>query len=206
MMAQLVSFISWCASVGGMLVSIPQIVRIVQNTSAHGISSFAVVLNMLSNVASSSYNIRMNTTFAAWGEAPAQAISALFILLLKRKYDGERYATHAIVITGGACALLMLTSVVPTNLLVSLPPFFGGLSVIPQILAIRRQGGIGNLAFEPVLFGTIGYATRLVTTLYLVPARSALIAAAALFALNASLLAQMCVLQIRNKKKGRYSK
>ncbi|WOO76969.1 Mannose-P-dolichol utilization defect 1 protein [Vanrija pseudolonga] len=174
--------------VGGGIVKIPQIIKIVKTHSARGLSLSAYILETASYEISLAYATRAGFPFSTYGENFFITIQNFIITLMILYYaapKGASYAglganplsapTHSVprrVYVGAGiiiatCLFLWSTSLCPQGLLsflqlCTIP--LGILSKAPQILENHNNRSTGNLSAFAVFSALLGCLARLFTT------------------------------------------
>ena len=187
--------LSYATLFGSLITQAPQISKIIQSKSAAGLSSLAWILSTCSTTLSISYNMRMGNHFSTWGESLFVGVQVVFLILLKRHYDGNSLLGSLT----GLAALAAVTRLcflenTPAPLLVSLSVPFSCTSSLPQIVANFRNGNTGQLSWVPVLLAVIGLSIRIFTTLMEIDDPLLLLSIAVPCAMNAVLLLQFFTL------------
>ncbi|KAI9355434.1 ras guanine nucleotide exchange factor domain-containing protein [Zopfochytrium polystomum] len=155
--------------VGGSIVKLPQILKIVGAGSARGISLFSYLLESLAFTVSIGYNLRRENPFSTYGENVFIAIQNYTILFLLFHYGKNSIGliATAAFFTIFAYALLQ-PAIVPENFLVTLQwsaIVSGSASKLPQIASNYLARSTGLLS--PITLGLqlIGSLARIYTTL-----------------------------------------
>ncbi|KAJ1966370.1 hypothetical protein IWQ62_002441 [Dispira parvispora] len=154
---------------GGAIVKLPQIYKIVASGSVAGLSLPAFIMETVSMSISVSYNYRNQNPFSTYGESFFLLMQNFVILLLMFLYLGRLnqavlaaalftlalYLLNSPTLLNGATMALLQTATIPISLT----------SRVPQILANYRNGSTGQLAAFTVLNSFIGCLVRVFTTL-----------------------------------------
>ncbi|GAB7358513.1 hypothetical protein MBLNU230_g2576t1 [Neophaeotheca triangularis] len=177
------------------VVKIPQLLKLLNSQSAAGVSFLAYLLETCSYLISLAYNARKGFPFSTYGETALIAVQNVAIAVLVLRYSGMS-AGAGVFVAGLLAAGYALFSeeVVGMGLLQYLQAGAGLLGVaskLPQIVAIARQGGTGQLSAFAVFNYLFGSLSRIFTTLQEVDDRLILGGFVAGFALNAVLAVQM---------------
>ncbi|KAJ1947515.1 hypothetical protein FBU59_001864 [Linderina macrospora] len=181
--------------IGGCIVKLPQLAKILKSRSVAGISLTAYLLETISNIITIAYNFRNNYPFTTYGEAMFIGVQNYIITLLILMFTGR--AT-----LGMAAGALMLVftyalfdrSFVGPELLSTLYSLTIPLVVssrIPQIYTIYQNGYTGQLSAFAVFNYFLGTAARLYTTLVEVDDSLVLIGTLLATIANGVLAAQM---------------
>lgn len=132
------------------IVKIPQLLKLLNSRSASGVSFLAYLLETASYLISLAYNARKGFPFSTYGETALIAVQNVAISVLVLQYNGMS-AGAAVFVAGLAAAGYASFSeeVVSMGLLQYLQAGAGVLGVaskVPQIVAIAREGGTGQLS------------------------------------------------------------
>ncbi|KAG0236535.1 mannose-P-dolichol utilization defect 1 protein [Mortierella sp. GBAus27b] len=167
---------------GGSIVKVPQIIKIVSAGSAQGISFPSYFLETLASVVSLAYNFRNNNPLSTYGETFFVTIQNLIIIALMLSYS-RRYTSAIVIISSflflgsvlsrsyevaqvdgtvlnvavvsmDALTILQFTTL-PINLI----------SKVPQIIENYQNGSTGQLAAFTVFNYFAGSLARVYTTL-----------------------------------------
>ncbi|KXN69274.1 mannose-P-dolichol utilization defect 1 protein [Conidiobolus coronatus NRRL 28638] len=181
--------------VGGSIVKIPQILKIVNSGSVEGISLFSYSLETLSYLVSISYNLRNNNPFSTWGETLLITFQNFIILSLIQVFNNNLLGTIWVVLGGsgihyllngsGLVSLDLLTILQGATIPVTL------FSRVPQILTNYRNGHTGQLSAFTVFNYFFGTLARVFTTLQEVDDKVILISFLLALTMNSILAAQM---------------
>lgn len=201
------------------VVKVPQMIKLINSGSAEGVSFVGYLLETASLMVTLVYNVRNKFPFSSFGETAFIVIQNVAICFLVLEYSGKgNMGTMLIAALAGTGFLLFNSDIVSAELLQYLQMGAGAvaaLSKLPQIIAIFREGGTGQLSAFTVshtlvyflvearntstndvlpiqvfsyLFGSL---SRIFTTLQEVPDKVILYSFIAGFALNAVLALQM---------------
>ncbi|KAJ1906760.1 hypothetical protein IWQ60_011886 [Tieghemiomyces parasiticus] len=155
---------------GGAIVKLPQIYKILSSGSVAGLSVASFALETASLVISASYNIRGHFPFSTYGESVFLTLQNFMIVLLLFWYRGKPLqATLAAAAIAGSIYALNDPALVPAGLLATFQAATIPISLasrVPQILANSRNGNTGQLAAFTVFNSFIGCAVRVFTTLH----------------------------------------
>lgn len=132
------------------IVKVPQILKLLSSRSADGVSFLAYLLETASYLISLAYNFRSAFPFSTYGESALILAQNVVIAVLVLKLSG-RSALAAVFVAGlaGAAHALFSENVVDMGTLGYLQAGAGTLGVaskVPQILAIWKEGGTGQLS------------------------------------------------------------
>ncbi|KAL1588167.1 hypothetical protein WHR41_03203 [Cladosporium halotolerans] len=177
------------------VVKVPQIIKLINSGSAEGVSFIGYLLETASFMISLVYNVRNKFPFSSFGETAFIVIQNIAILFLVLEYSGRgQMGTAMIAGLAGVGFLLFNSNIVNMELLQYLQAgagAVGALSKLPQIIAIFREGGTGQLSAFTVFSYLFGSMSRIFTTLQEVPDKLILYSFIAGFALNVVLALQM---------------
>jgi mannose-P-dolichol utilization defect protein 1 len=154
---------------GGSIVKIPQILTIVRNKSAQGLSLTSYILETLSYAITLSYNLRQNNPFSTFGEIMFISIQNVIITLLIL-YFGRQLGMMGVSVIGLTLLIHCLNSEawVPSVLLSSLYAATIPLSLaskIPQIYTNFKNKSTGQLSAFTIINYFAGSAARVFTTM-----------------------------------------
>ncbi|KAJ1954372.1 hypothetical protein GGI12_005802 [Dipsacomyces acuminosporus] len=181
--------------VGGCIVKLPQLFKILNSMSVAGISLSAYVLETLANIITLAYNYRKGYAFTTYGEALFIGVQNYIITLLILLFTGRATLGMAV-----AALLLVFSyslfdySFVNEALLSTLYSLTIPLVVssrIPQIYTIHKNKFTGQLSAFAVFNYFFGTAARLYTTLIEVDDSLVLIGTVLATIANGVLAAQM---------------
>ncbi|EPE30287.1 hypothetical protein GLAREA_13010 [Glarea lozoyensis ATCC 20868] len=177
------------------IVKIPQILKLLSSKSASGISFLSYLLETSAYLIGLAYNVRQGFPFSTFGETGLIMAQNVVIAVLVLNYSGK--ATGGAVFVAGLAAAayaLFSPNVVDMPTLGYFQAGAGVLGVaskLPQILAVWREGGTGQLSAFAVFNYLLGSLSRIFTTLQEVDDKLILYGFVAGFILNAVLAAQM---------------
>lgn len=132
------------------IVKVPQLLKILNSQSAEGVSFLSYLLETSSFLITLVYNIRNGFAFSTYGEIAMIAIQNIAISVLVLSYTGR--SSLAAVFIGALIAsfyALQNESITSASGLQYFQAFAGLLGVaskLPQIYAIFREGGTGQLS------------------------------------------------------------
>ncbi|EME48439.1 hypothetical protein DOTSEDRAFT_84065 [Dothistroma septosporum NZE10] len=177
------------------IVKLPQLLKLLNSQSADGISFLSYLLETASYLVTLVYNVRNQFPFSTYGEVALIAVQNVAISVLVLQYSGK--AAGAVAFVAGLAAAgyaLYNESLVSMDMLQYCQAGAGLLGVaskLPQIVAIARQGGTGQLSAFAVFNYLAGSLARVFTTLQEVDDKLILYGFLAGFTLNLILAAQM---------------
>ncbi|KAJ1739809.1 hypothetical protein LPJ79_004699 [Coemansia sp. RSA 1821] len=180
---------------GGCIVKLPQLFKILKSKSVAGISLSSYVLEVLANAITLAYNFRKGYSFTTYGEALFIGAQNIVITLLILAFTGRAaqgvatnvllliftYAMFTPSMVGGALLSTLYGLTIP--LVIS--------SRIPQIYTIHKNKYTGQLSAFAVFNYFFGTAARLFTTLVEVDDSLVLVGAVLAVIANGILAAQM---------------
>ncbi|KAJ1894174.1 hypothetical protein LPJ66_005345 [Kickxella alabastrina] len=154
---------------GGCVVKLPQLFKILKSKSVAGISLSSYILEILANVITIAYNFRKGYAFTTYGEALFIGAQNFVITLLIMSFTGRAglgviagalllaftYFLFDISLVGGSLLSTLYGLTIP--LVIS--------SRIPQIYTIHKNKYTGQLSAFAVFNYFFGTAARLFTTL-----------------------------------------
>lgn len=154
---------------GGSIVKIPQIVTILLNGSAQGLSLASYLLETSSNIISFAYNWRQGNPFSTYGEILFLTIQNILISILIL-FFARRYGASVGCLAALASFIHCLTnaSIVPSWLLSSLYASTIPLNLaskVPQIYTNYVNKSTGQLSVFAVLNYFLGSTARVFTTM-----------------------------------------
>lgn len=133
------------------IVKVPQILKLVSSRSSAGVSFVSYALETASLLITLSYNVRQQFPFSTYGETALIAVQDVVVGVLVLTFAGKpaAAATFVAVVAASIYALLFDSSLVDAHTLAYLQAGAGLLGVaskVPQIYAIWREGGTGQLS------------------------------------------------------------
>lgn len=132
------------------IVKVPQMIKLINSGSAEGVSFIGYLLETASFMITLVYNIRNKFPFSSFGETAFIVVQNVAICFLVLEYSGRgQMGTALIAAMAGAGYLLFNSDIVNMELLQYLQAgagAVGALSKLPQIIAIFREGGTGQLS------------------------------------------------------------
>jgi mannose-P-dolichol utilization defect protein 1 len=138
------------------IVKVPQIVKLVRSKSASGVSFLSYLLETSSYLISLAYNIRKGFPFSTFGETALILGQNVIITVLVLNYAGRASAAAVFVaVLAASVVTLFSEKILPMEALRVLQGGAGVLGVaskVPQIAAIWKQGGTGQLSAFTVRF------------------------------------------------------
>ncbi|OAD71426.1 hypothetical protein PHYBLDRAFT_75231 [Phycomyces blakesleeanus NRRL 1555(-)] len=154
---------------GGSIVKIPQIMTIVRNKSAQGLSLSSYLLETFSYAITLAYNLRQGNPFSTFGEIFFISLQNIVITLLILLYSGKREAL-VMTFTSLISIFYCLTSekLVPASIMAVLYAATIPLSLaskVPQISANFKNKSTGQLSVFTVINYFAGSTARVFTTM-----------------------------------------
>ncbi|KAL7808949.1 hypothetical protein V8C44DRAFT_150270 [Trichoderma aethiopicum] len=178
-----------------LVVKVPQILKLLRSKSAEGVSFLSYALETSAYLISLAYNVRNGFPFSTYGETAFILGQNIVISMLVLNYSGRPGPAAIFVALLAVCAYnLFADSLIDMQTLGYLQAGAGVLGVaskVPQILAIWKEGGTGQLSAFTVFNYLAGSLTRIFTTIQEVDDKLILYGFIAGFALNAILALQM---------------
>ncbi|KAJ1988680.1 hypothetical protein GGI25_005731 [Coemansia spiralis] len=180
---------------GGCIVKLPQLFKIINSGSVVGISLASYFLEVLANIITIAYNYRKGYAFTTYGEAFFIGVQNFVITLLILLMAGRA----SLSVVTGALLLALSYSLFNASLVGgAMMSTLYGLTIplvifsrIPQIYAIHKNKYTGQLSAFAVFNYFFGTAARLFTTLVEVDDSLVLLGAVLALAANGVLAAQM---------------
>ncbi|KAL1976696.1 hypothetical protein VTN31DRAFT_2978 [Thermomyces dupontii] len=178
------------------VVKVPQILKLINSCSAAGVSFASYALETASLLITLSYSFRQGFPFSTFGESAFIAIQDVVVGVLVLSFDCKpaAAATFVAAVAASMYALLINPNLLDDQTLAYLQAGAGVLanaSKLPQIYAIWREGGTGQLSAFAVFNYLIGSLSRIYTTLQEVDDKIILYGVVAGFVLNLVLALQM---------------
>lgn len=132
------------------VVKVPQIIKLINSGSADGVSLIGYLLETASFMITLVYSIRNKFPFSSFGEVAFIVIQNIAICFLVLEFSGKGNMGSALIAGLAATAFVLFNSeLVSAELLQYLQMgagVVGAASKLPQIIAIFRQGGTGQLS------------------------------------------------------------
>lgn len=132
------------------VVKVPQMIKLINSGSAEGVSFIGYLLETASFMITLVYNIRNKFPFSSFGETVFIVVQNVAICFLVLEYSGRgQMGTALIAAMAGVGFLLFNSDIVNMEMLQYLQAgagAVGALSKLPQIIAIFREGGTGQLS------------------------------------------------------------
>jgi mannose-P-dolichol utilization defect 1 len=153
------------------IVKVPQLIALIRNQSAAGLSFFSYLLETTSYVITFAYNARQGFPFSTYGESALIAFQNVLIGAALLHYSKQTAGAAAwVAAVAVAVPALLDARVIPENAMSMLQAGAGLLGVaskVPQILAIFQQGSTGVLSafavsLVPLLFPVASAGVELI--------------------------------------------
>jgi len=154
---------------GSTLVKFPQILKIVSNGDAAGLSFLGVLLELLAVTANGAYSFSQEFPFSAYGEAVFMSLQTSIIAILILWYGGNTFSTILFSAIYGATVLAITQpGLVPEEVL-----WYGQAANIPMIVIGKliqaitnfKNGHTGQLSAITVFLLTLGSLARIFTSI-----------------------------------------
>jgi mannose-P-dolichol utilization defect protein 1 len=146
------------------VVKVPQILKLVHSRSSAGVSFVSYALETASLLITLSYNVRQQFPFSTFGETALIAVQDVVVGVLVLTFAGKSAAAASFVavVAASIYALLFDPNLVDAHTLAYLQAGAGVLGVaskVPQIYAIWKEGGTGQLsAFAVCISSTLSFS------------------------------------------------
>lgn len=148
------------------VVKVPQILKLLKSKSAEGVSFLSYLLETSAYLISLAYNFRNGFPFSTYGETALIVGQNVIISVLVLNFSGRAgLAAVFVAALAGAVGALFMDNVVDMQTLSYLQAGAGVLSVaskVPQIAAIWKQGGTGQLS----AFAVSNTTSRMTRTIF----------------------------------------
>lgn len=132
------------------IVKVPQILKLHSSKSASGISLLSYTLETAAYIITLAYSYRSGYPFSTYGETLFVAAQNMAVCVLVLNYTGyESRAAGFVAVTAAVAYSLWEPTMVDMAALKALQAGAGVLSAaskVPQILAIQKEGGTGQLS------------------------------------------------------------
>ncbi|PVU90262.1 hypothetical protein BB560_006215 [Smittium megazygosporum] len=152
---------------GGSIVKVPQIYKIVKKRSSFGISLSSVVLECISNIVSFSYNFRNHNPFSTFGESLFIGIQNLLLISIINSQNKKNFVPALLALIALWCSLsssLFVNGSMLSVLHIFSLPFMIS-SRITQIWTNYNLKTTGQLAAFTIFANFIGTFARVITIL-----------------------------------------
>lgn len=179
------------------VVKVPQILKVVHNHSAQGLSLTSFLLETFGYLVSTAYSYRSNFPFSAFGETVMIAIQNIVIIVLILNYSGKQTLAAAFVAT--ICPFFIMLAIPSYGFLnhdhilylQSLTIPLSLASKIPQVIKNHQNKSIGQLSVFTVVNYLLGSLARVFTTVQEINDKVILTSFLGAAILNAILMAQV---------------
>ncbi|KAJ3210701.1 hypothetical protein HDU67_005076 [Dinochytrium kinnereticum] len=190
--------------VGGSIVKVPQLIKIVGARSAKGISLISYILETFSLMISLAYNYRAENPFSTYGEIAFITVQNVIIAMLILYFSNRHFMMLLFLVISQAIMYALLSaSIVPQATLVYLQwvsIFLGSASKVPQIIVNFMNGSTGQLSAITMGLQSVGSAARVFTTMREIADQVLIMGSVIAASLNAILFAQILLLGGGSKK------
>lgn len=171
---ELISLVSTCLSYaivcGSLILKLPQIIKVVRNQSAYGISNTMLILELLSYTIAASYNFSLGYRLETYAENIIILVQNLVLINLVAHFQRQYHP-----LKGGLGVVLYLLwvgsviyGVLPLSVTMFLMSFvqipLGAFSRLPQIYSIYCAKTTGQLTVITFILAGGGCAARVLTT------------------------------------------
>ncbi|KAJ3102435.1 hypothetical protein HDU97_000578 [Phlyctochytrium planicorne] len=188
--------------VGGSIVKVPQLIKIVQAGSAEGISLVSYLLETFALMVALAYNYRASNPFSTYGEVAFITIQNVAITLLILYYSNRQFVMLFVLVVYQAAMFSLLSEALVNSDLLSLFQWgailLGTASKLPQILSNFMTGSTGQLSAITMCLQFVGSSARVFTTLREIEDMALIAGSISAAALNAILFFQ--ILLFGNKR------
>ncbi|XP_054284489.1 mannose-P-dolichol utilization defect 1 protein homolog [Macrosteles quadrilineatus] len=153
---------------GSLMVKLPQIIKIVQNKSAAGLSFLSVILDLYAVTTGVAYSYAKGFTFSAWGDALFLLIQTTLIAAMVLHFN---YSSNLAAVFVGVFSIILyalLGGLTPLDILwslqaVSVPIMFAGKMV--QAWTNYSNGSTGQLSAMTCVMLLFGSTARIFTSI-----------------------------------------
>ncbi len=206
------SIISTAIIAGSFALKIPQIINIVKNKSAAGISLSSNLVEALGFVVSASWGYSQGLAFKTYGESTVILAQVVILCLLIGFFNGGNQIFTAILglVVVGALGAALTFGIIPVQvheMLMGIQILFVAFSRGPQIVMNQQNKKTGSLSFATFFLSFGGAGARAFTTLVSVPMEKGKLAmfanAMVSCSLNAVIVLQIFVYGPNGKKKSK---
>ncbi|PVU87191.1 hypothetical protein BB559_006188 [Furculomyces boomerangus] len=153
---------------GGCIVKLPQIMKILRSRSARGLSLSAFFLETIANIVTVAFNMREGYSFTTYGESLFIGIQNYFITITILLFSNMEWigmvSAGLIMALGYLLYDPSMTSASTLSMLQALTIPIVISSRIPQIMKIHKEKSTGQLSAFSVFNYFIGTAARVYTT------------------------------------------
>lgn len=153
---------------GSLTVKLPQILSIIKDKSAQGVSFSMFYLELIAYSITLSYNVVKKNAFSTWGETLFLLIQTFALLVIMNKYSfgiNKTFVSFTVVwiasliaLIGGSLSNQALTLLQSSTIIIFT------MSKIPQVITNFKTGNTGKLAFLTFFLNFAGSAARVYTT------------------------------------------
>ncbi|PVU91637.1 hypothetical protein BB561_004291 [Smittium simulii] len=180
---------------GGCIVKLPQIFKILKARSAQGLSLSAFLLETLANIVNIAFSVRQGFPFTTYGESLFIGLQNYFITITILVLNGSEWLCMIVAALFVVVSYLLCdsswtsTHVLSTLQTLSIPVVIS--SRLPQIMKIHKEKSTGQLSAFAVFNYFFGTAARVFTTFVEVDNKIILVGYLLSFFTNTILAAQM---------------
>lgn len=132
------------------IVKVPQILKLVNSKSASGVSFLSYLLETSAYLISLAYNVRQSFPFSTYGETALIMVQNVVITVLVLQYSKKKRAAAffliGLVVSAAALFSKGIINMKTLSYLQAGAGVLGVASKLPQITAIWREGGTGQLS------------------------------------------------------------
>uniref|UniRef100_A0A1B6D008 Mannose-P-dolichol utilization defect 1 protein homolog n=1 Tax=Clastoptera arizonana TaxID=38151 RepID=A0A1B6D008_9HEMI len=153
---------------GSLMVKVPQIMKILQNKSAVGISFLSVLLDLYAVTAGVAYSYAKNFPFSAWGDSLFLLVQTVTIAALVLHYNRSSNVAAAFIGLFSIAMYTLISGMTPLDILwsmlsVSVPIMFAGKMV--QAYVNYKNGSTGQLSAITCVMLLFGSIARIFTSI-----------------------------------------
>nr|CCC91498.1 conserved hypothetical protein [Trypanosoma congolense IL3000] len=157
---------------GSVLLKLPQIMKILQQRSADGISMSSLGIELISCVITASWGISQSLMFKDYGESVLIMIEMFLLVILAGCLQRKFVLTVALFTVAASALGFMSIGRLPRDVheqLLRLQVLFAFSSRVPQITMNFRNKSTGQLSALTFFLAVAGATSRLLTTFHNVP-------------------------------------
>lgn len=115
--ATLSKVLALCIISGSLFVKVPQIIKILKNKSAQGISVFSVLLDLFAITAMVSYSYISGFPFSSWGDGVFLGLQTLTIAMLAMHFNGNTVQATAFIAAYVSVLFAVVSGLTPLKVL-----------------------------------------------------------------------------------------
>lgn len=196
---------------GSALVKLPQILKVLLNQSARGLSMLSQLLELLASSVAFAYNFRAGNPFMVYGETVFVSIQNALLVLLVGFYGKK---TMALLLLTAFYSIFLSVLLVPSYVSDDQMALLQGVTIpvsalarLPQIYQVWSTGSAGQLSTLSLFLTSAGSLARFFTALAEIKDSLLLIGYASTALLNSILFLQVLFFsQSKSKKKNKNKK